>query len=105
MKKRIHEILDSLRTFIVEHKYEDTPILSAYVGVDSTDQDNRRDRPAWLIELKNEAKRLEEQHGTENLKRRDTRRKWENTEEMIVAHLQDSKPGPVKISVSRYQGT
>ncbi|TWU21851.1 baeRF10 domain-containing protein [Bythopirellula polymerisocia] len=92
MKKRIQAILDSLRTFIVEHKYEDTPILTAYVGIDSMDQDNRRDRPAWLIELKNEAKRLEEQHGTENLKRRDTRRKWENTEEMIMAHLQDSKP-------------
>ena len=64
MKKKIQEIFDTLRNFITEHQYEETPVLTAYVAVDSTDQDNRRDRPAWLIELKNEAKRLEEQHGT-----------------------------------------
>lgn len=63
MKKKINEILDSLRIFITEHDDEDTPILTAYVDLDSTDQDNRRDRPAWLIELKNEAKRIDFLHG------------------------------------------
>jgi len=92
MKKKIQQIFDTLRNFITEHQYEETPVLTAYVAVDSTDQDNRRDRPAWLIELKNEAKRLEEQHGTESMKRRDTQKKWANTEEMILGHLQESKP-------------
>lgn len=92
MKKKLQEILGSLREFIVEHKYEETPMLTAYVDVDSTDQDNRRDRPAWLIELKNEAKRLEEEHGTEALARRDTQRKWADTEATIMSQLQDIKP-------------
>lgn len=92
MKNKINEILDSLRIFITEHDYENTPILTAYVDLDSTDQDNRRDRPAWLIELKNEAKRIEEQYDAESLKRRDTKRKWADTEEMVLSHLNDRKP-------------
>lgn len=92
MKKIVQEILNSLRTFIVEHQYEETPILTAYVDVDSTDQDNRRDRPAWLIELKNEAKRLEEKHGPEATAGREAKRTWAETEARIMSHLQQSKP-------------
>lgn len=92
MKQDIQDIFDALRNFITEHQYEETPVLTAYVGIDSTDQDNRRDRPAWLIELKNETKRLVDEHGTEALKRRDTQRKWSDTEEVIMSHLQDRKP-------------
>jgi hypothetical protein len=92
MKKRIQEILDSLREFIVEHNYEETPMLTAYVAVDSTDQDNRRERPAWLIELKNEAKRLEEAHGPEAMTGRAAKRTWDETEAKIMSHLQESKP-------------
>ena len=92
MKKIVQDILNSLRTFIVEHQYEETPMLTAYVDVDSTDQDNRRDRPAWLIELKNEAKRLEEQHGPEATAGREAKRNWAETEARIMSHLQESKP-------------
>lgn len=92
MKKKINEILDSLRIFITEHDYENTPVLTAYVDLDSTDQDNRRDRPAWLIELKNEAKGLEAQFDAESLKRRDTKQKWADTEELVLSHLNDRKP-------------
>ncbi len=91
MKQNIQEILDSLSTYIVEHQYEETPFLTAYVGIDTTNQDNRRERPAWLIELKNEARRLEEEYGTEALKRRDTQNKWANIEEMVMGHLQWQK--------------
>ncbi|MBL9165525.1 MAG: hypothetical protein JNL18_22560 [Planctomycetaceae bacterium] len=92
MKQTIQGILNSLRTFIVEHRYEETPILTAYVDVDSTDQDNRRERPAWLIELKNEAKRLEEKHGPDAIVGREAKRTWGDTEEKILSHLQQSKP-------------
>ncbi len=92
MKAQIQRVLDALRDFITQHHYEDTPILTAYVGVDSTDADNRRDRPAWLIELKNEAKRIEADQCLQEMKRRDTKRQWADTEEAILSHLQDSKP-------------
>lgn len=92
MKKQIQEIFASLGNFIREHGFEDTPMLTAYVDVDTTDQDNRRDRPAWLIELKNEAKRIEDEYGTDEMKRRETKNKWADTEELILNHLQDSAP-------------
>lgn len=92
MKQKIRTIIDSLSDYITQHNYLDTPMLTAYVAVDSTDQDNRRDRPAWLIELKNESKRLEEQHGAEALNSRDAKRKWADTEASIMSHLQESKP-------------
>ncbi len=92
MKKEIQDVLDNLRNFIVEHKYEDSPMLTAYVGFDTTEQDNRRDRPAWLIELKNESKRIEEEYGTSALKRLETQRKWDDTEAMIMSHLETNKP-------------
>lgn len=92
MKNAINEILNSLGEFMSAHIDENTPVLTAYIGIDTTDPDNKRDRPAWLIELKNEAKRIDEEHGTEALKRRDTQRKWTNTEEVIMSHLQERKP-------------
>ncbi len=92
MKKEIQDVLDALRTFIIEHQYEDTSMLTAYVGFDTTAQDNQRERPAWLIELKNESKLIEEQLDSEALKRLDTQNKWKNTEEMIMSHLETNKP-------------
>jgi hypothetical protein len=91
VKQQIRRVFAALKAFIEDGKHENTPVLTAYVGVDSTDQNNRRDRPAWLIELKNEAKRIEEEHGGEALKRRDTQRTWEDTEAAIMAHLEGSK--------------
>jgi hypothetical protein len=92
MQKAVHDVLESLREFIVSHQYQDTPILTLYANVDSTDPDNRRDRPKWMIELKNEAKRLEQEYGTEALKRRDVKQRWSDAEEKIMAHLQHTKP-------------
>lgn len=92
MKTVINDVLNSLGDLMNAHIGESTPVLTAYIGVDTTDPDNQRDRPAWLIELKNEAKRIDDQHGTDALKRRDVQRKWSNTEEMIMAHLQERKP-------------
>ena len=60
MKKKLQELLDAVREYIINHHYEDTPILTVYANVDSTDPHNRRDKPKWAIELGNEAKRLKE---------------------------------------------
>ena len=58
MKSSVNEILQKFREFVSTEGFEETPILTAYVNIDPTDADNRKDRPGWLIELKNEAKRL-----------------------------------------------
>ncbi len=91
MKSRINEILESFREFVTTHDYQETPILTAYVNVDATNPDNRRDRPAWLIELKNESKRLEVELDQDKLKRRAVQNKWANTENMVMEHLRDRK--------------
>ena len=92
MKSRINEILGSFREFVTAHDYQNTPILTAYVDVDPTNPDNQRKRPAWLIELKNETKKLEQSLDPEEVKRRDTQRKWARAEEMVMNHLRDRKP-------------
>jgi len=89
MKARINEILESFREFVISHDYKEAPILTAYVNIDPTNPDNRRERPAWLIELKNEAKRLEGELDQAKLRRRATQEKWANTEDMVMQHLQD----------------
>ena len=93
MKSRINEVLEACRDFLVSHDYREHPILTAYVNVDPTDADNRRERPAWLIELKNEAKRIESELDQDKLKRRDTQNKWSDTEQMITQYLDERNPG------------
>ncbi len=92
MKQKIQQIFDTLREFIVSHDYQTTPVLTVYANVDSTNPDNRRDRPEWLIELKNETKRLEEKHGSEALELHKKRHEWADAEATILAHLTESKP-------------
>ncbi len=92
MKARVNEILESFREFVTTHDYENTPILTAYVNVDTTDPANERERPAWLIELKNEARRLEAELDSDKLKRRAVQRKWANTEDMVMKYLRGRKP-------------
>jgi len=92
MKQKIQEIFDTLREFIVSHDYQTTPVLTVYANVDSTNPDNRRDRPEWLIELKNETKRLEEKHGSEILELHQKRHQWADAEATILAHLTETKP-------------
>lgn len=91
MKSRLNNVLESYREFVTTHRYEDEPILTAYVDLDTTNPDSQRDRPAWQIELKNEAKRLEAKLDPEQLKRRDTQKKWVHTEEMVMSYLQGRK--------------
>jgi hypothetical protein len=92
MKAQINEILRLFGEYALAHDYEKKPMLTAYVDVDTTNPENQRERPAWLIDLKNEAKRLEEEIGSERLKRRQAQIRWEKAEEMVLSYLQDRKP-------------
>ena len=92
MKARIDQILETFRQFVISREHETTPILSVYVDVNPADPDNQRERPAWLIALKNEAKKLEETLDPEELKRRDVQRKWSQAEAMVMEYLRERKP-------------
>ena len=93
MKAKINEILEEFREFVTTHNYKNTPILTAYVNIDTTKPENQRERPAWLIDLKNESKRLEEQLAPEELKRYDNVKKWSRVEEMVIGHLRERPTG------------
>jgi hypothetical protein len=92
MKAKINEILDKFRSYVATHDYRKTPILTVYVDIDPTNPDNRKERPAWLIELRNEAKKLRDSLPEEERKRRAAQEKWSRTEEFVLAYLQDRKP-------------
>lgn len=92
MKTGIIEILETFREFVSSHDYENNPILSVYVDIDSTNPDNRREQPAWQIQLKNELKRIESELDPEELKRWDNQKIWSDTERKIMDYLQSEKP-------------
>ena len=93
MKASINEILENFREFVTTHDYKNKPILTAYVDIDTTKPENQRERPAWLIDLKNEAKRIEEQLDPEEFKRFDKAMKWANVEEMVLGRLRERPTG------------
>ena len=93
MKARVDQILDGVRDYLTTHEYVETPILTAYVNVDTTDPDNQRAEPAWLIDLKNEAKQLRDGMDPEQFKRRNVQEQLAHAEEMILEHLLDRPSG------------
>lgn len=92
MTTDITAILESFKEFVSTRDYQNNPILTAYVDVDSTNPDNQRVQPAWQIELKQELKRIESGFDPEAMKRWDTQKSWSNTEKMILDRLQQQKP-------------
>ncbi|MBL1210941.1 hypothetical protein [Geminocystis sp. GBBB08] len=92
MTTDIIPILESFREFVSTHDYKNNPILSIYVNIDSTNPDNRREQPAWQIELKNELKRIESQLDPQEIKRWDNQKIWSDTEQKIFNYLQTQKP-------------
>ncbi|BAQ62873.1 hypothetical protein GM3708_3279 [Geminocystis sp. NIES-3708] len=92
MKTGINQILETFREFVSTHDYQNNPILSVYVDIDSTNPDNRKEQPAWQIELKNELKRIESQLDPEEMKRWDNQKIWSDTERMVMDYLETQKP-------------
>lgn len=92
MKTGINQILETFREFVSTHDYQNNPILSVYVDIDSTNPNNRKEQPAWQIELKNELKRIESQLDPEEMKRWDNQKIWSDTERMVMDYLETQKP-------------
>lgn len=92
MKAEINNILERFVDYVSSHAYEETPILTAYVDIDTTNPANMRERPAWLVDLKNEYRRIQEEVPAEQFKRRSSQVRWERAEEMVLSWLRDRKP-------------
>ncbi|MEM8885656.1 MAG: hypothetical protein AAGD14_16445 [Planctomycetota bacterium] len=92
MQAKVQEILSSFRAYVEAHDYRKTPILTVYVDIDPTNPDNRKERPAWLIELGNERKKIRDALPEEELKRRASLEKWAAVEEYLTQHLRHRRP-------------
>ncbi len=99
MKNAIHEILESLRGYLDTHEHSRSKMLSVYANTDSKNPGNTKDRPAWLIDLKNCLSELEQSHGTEPLRSVDPRLTWRDVEERIVATISERKPSGRSIAI------
>ena len=91
MKIKINQILKNFRDYVTTHDYQHTPMLTAYVDIDTTDPKNNRETPAWSIELKNQFKEIKARIDPEQLKRRSVQQRWEKAEERILEHLREQK--------------
>ncbi len=91
MPAAIQTALEGFQTFIATHDPAARPILTAYVNLNPADPENQRERPAWLIDLKNAYRALIEEMDPEPLKRRRTQAMWAATEERIIEALTEEK--------------
>ncbi len=74
MKARLNNLINKFSEFASTHDYLEKPILSLYLDIDPTKAKNRKDNPAWKIELKNELKQIYNSLDQEQLKRYDVQK-------------------------------
>ncbi|WP_026972837.1 hypothetical protein [Aliagarivorans marinus] len=58
MKNSIQDLFGSLRLLFSEGETTPNNLFTIYANLDTTNPDNRRERPAWLIEVKNQFDKL-----------------------------------------------
>ena len=92
MKNTIRDIFETIRDYLIDHEDTQSQMLSVYANVDTRNPDNRKARPAWLIELKNRFYDLAEEHGDEVLRTTDPTLKWRGVEERILDVLSERRP-------------
>ena len=91
MKLRLNEILERFREFVTSHEYRNTPILTTYVDIDPINPKNRRERPAWMIELKNELKGLVSNPEYDETRRQAVQEQWARVEDRVMDYLRDPR--------------
>jgi len=91
MKAKINYILEKFKEFVSTYQYKNNPVITVYVDIDSSNPANLRDRPAWLIELKKEAKRYEDLF-SEDLKRKTFQKEYDKFITFLESELLKSKP-------------
>ena len=99
MKNTIHEVFESLRDYLETHEESRGKMLSVFANTDNRDPNNRKERPAWLIDLKNSLSDLAESHGDEALRPVDPRLNWREVEERITSALLERKPSGRSVAI------
>lgn len=92
MKARLNELLVKFKEFARTNENNNKPIITIYLDVDSTKEKNRKDNPAYKIELNNALKKVEETLDPEHFKKYEVQQEWSkfklNLELQIYQHLQ-----------------
>ncbi len=92
MKNTIQDIFEVLRDYLISHENNQSKILSVYANIDTKNPDNRRERPAWLIDLKNHLDGLSEAYGDGALRTIDPTLMWREVKERIIVTLSEREP-------------
>ncbi|GAL25785.1 hypothetical protein JCM19239_4272 [Vibrio variabilis] len=84
MNNTIQDLFISLRSYIDEHQETKSNMMTVYANLDPSDYTNQRERPAWMIELKNQFDMLtpEQKQDAENAV--GTALTWEYIEEKTL---------------------
>ncbi|MGL6260007.1 baeRF10 domain-containing protein [Vibrio sp. WXL103] len=69
MNNTIQDLFTSLREYIDTHQQTKSNMMTVYANLDPSDKNNQRERPAWMIELKNQFDNLtpEQKREAENM--------------------------------------
>ncbi|WNJ17115.1 hypothetical protein [Pontibacter sp. G13] len=87
MKARLNELLANFQQFAREHDYQNQPILTIYLDIDPTKEENRRETPAWSIELANQFKSLYASLDPEVMKRYNIQQKKTQFEQQLALFI------------------
>ena len=88
MKARIESMLTSFRKFASTHNYSEKPIFSIYLDLDPTKENNRKENPAWRIELSNQMREVKEGLDEEILKRYQSQESWKEFDQNLESYIQ-----------------
>ncbi|PSW14492.1 hypothetical protein C9J01_08655 [Photobacterium rosenbergii] len=84
MKNNIQDIFDVLNNYISTRKAQDSDMLSLYINIDMKNPANHKERPAWLIEVRNQLSELAEKYGDDILTEIDSELTWKAVENRII---------------------
>ncbi|WP_087018253.1 hypothetical protein [Thaumasiovibrio subtropicus] len=88
MKNILQEVFETLRDFLSVNSPEQSHMLTVYANLDQANPLNRKERPAWLIELKNTFDNLSEEQKNALMTFDGASLTWNGIEEQIISTLE-----------------
>ncbi|WP_261836660.1 baeRF10 domain-containing protein [Vibrio ishigakensis] len=92
MKNTIQDLFSTLRAYIDAHQKTKSNMMTVYANLDPSDRNNQRQRPAWMIELKNQFDNLTDEQKREAEEMVGTSLTWEYIEEHTLKTLEQHEP-------------
>ncbi|QIA66093.1 hypothetical protein GT360_21630 [Vibrio astriarenae] len=84
MNNTIQDLFGSLREYIEHHQSTKSNMMTVYANIDPSVRDNQRERPAWMIELKNQFDQLSDAQKREAEEAVGSALTWEFIEERTL---------------------